>query len=692
MQKPSMPLKRLSAAIACLLLSPSGYGQTLDEVVVTATGQAQTAFDAPASIQAVEQGLIQASGPQVNLSESLNRIPGVVVLNRQNYAQDLQLSVRGSGSRSPFGIRGSRLVVDGIPATMPDGQGQASTISLSSAQRIEVLRGPLAQLYGNSSAGVIQVYSVEGQEGTRLQSSLDSGPDGMQRWGVQAAGQAGGVAYMLDHSDFKTRGYRQHSAAERQHTNAKISTQATPNTRLTVVGNVFDMPLSLDPRGLDQAQLQRDRRQAGTGALLFNTGKEVKQQQLGLVVDTRVGADTELALRLYSGEREVRNRLGLRGNVDLQAGGIVHLDRQYHGTGLTVHRTLAVGEGAMTLSAGLEYETMEERRRGYVNNNGVRGDLRRDEDNAATSTGLFAGLDWRVNEGWSVLAGLRDNEVTFKIRDYYVVGDNPDDSGQVRFRSLNPVLGLTRHWGPDVNVYANYGQGLETPTLAEVAYQTGGSGPNLRLKPASADHYEVGIKAKPAPGHRLDWAYFDIRTQNEIVVESNAGGRSVFANAARTRRTGWELAHSAQWTPEWSSYVSIATLDARFARSVRIGGSNVPAGHRIPGTLNRQVYAEAVWKPAAYPGWTTQLELLHQGQMFADDANQHRTGSATVWAWRLGWERVVGAWQWRSYVRIDNLLDTDYVGSVIVNESSRRYYEPAPGRQIGWGVSLVYRF
>ena len=261
-------LNRLNAAL-WLALASTAHAQTLQEVVVSASRQEQQSFDAPASIQAVGQDVIEAAGPRVNLSESLNRVPGITVLNRQNYAQDLQLSIRGSGSRSPFGIRGARLIVDGIPATMPDGQGQASTISLPSAQRIEVLRGPLAQLYGNSAGGVVQVFTADGPARPELRLSVDLGSDGLQRYGVQAAGQSGAVNYVVDVSDFQTDGWRTHSAAERQHLNAKLRWDASDQTRVTLVANVFDQPVSGDPLGLTRADAEADPRQAVAASTQF---------------------------------------------------------------------------------------------------------------------------------------------------------------------------------------------------------------------------------------------------------------------------------------------------------------------------------------------------------------------------------------------------------------------------------------
>jgi iron complex outermembrane receptor protein len=689
--KQQTPFLKLCVAAACTSLFGGAYSQTLDEVVVSVSGQEQSSFDAPAAIQALDQNVIQNSGPQVNLSESLNRIPGLVVLNRQNYAQDLQLSIRGSGSRAPFGIRGSRLIVDGIPATMPDGQGQASTISLPSAKRIEVLRGPLAQMYGNSSAGVIQVFSVEGTEAPQLKSSIDTGPNAMQRLGLQATGLVNDVGYLIDHSDFKSDGFRQHSAAKRKHTNTKLTTTVLEDTKLSLVGNFFDMPLSLDPRGLDIEQLEADRRQAGTGALAFNTGKKVSQNQLGLVSETQVSSTSDLMFRVYYGERDLGNRLGFPGGGPLQSGGIVELARKFKGVGLRYNSTYAIGEGAVTLSVGAELEDMKERRKGFVNNAGVKGNLRRDEDNTATGVGVFGQANWMVNEDWSLILGLRANQVRFKVDDYYVIGNNPDDSGSVKFKATNPVFGVTRHLSPETNLFFNYGKGFETPTLAEIAYRpvSEGTGPNLDLMAAKSNHYELGFKTRISNSQRLDVSYFLIDTKNEIVVAGNEGGRSIFTNAASTQRTGLEVAHSAEWGEEVRTYLALTTLDAKFRDST---SSRTPKGNYIPGTMDKQLFAELSWHSAFMRGFSSNLELVYHGKIRVNDSNDAATKGATVANLRFGWDRQYGPWAIKSYLRVDNVTDKKYVGSVIANDTNNRFYEPAPGRQVGVGLSATYSF
>lgn len=256
-------------------MGATAHAQSTDEVTVQSGRLAQKQFDAPASVRVIDGESIRNAGAQVNLSEALAQVPGVVALNRNNYAQDLQISIRGFGSRSAFGLRGIRLITDGIPATTPDGQGQASTVSLTSAERIEVLTGPLAQLYGNSAGGVIQTFTREAGEQPQLDVSTTMGSYGLRRHDLQFSGRTGNVGIVADYSTFDIDGYRKNSAAQRKQFNGVLTTQLQEDTKLKLVANVFDMPMAQDPLGLKMSELQPDPRRAGNNAELDRTRKSV---------------------------------------------------------------------------------------------------------------------------------------------------------------------------------------------------------------------------------------------------------------------------------------------------------------------------------------------------------------------------------------------------------------------------------
>src|SRR5271156_1418430 len=275
----------------------------LSPIVVTATRVAVSSFNVAASIDVVDQAEIHNGQLGENISESLVTVPGISVENRQNYAQDLQLSVRGFGARSSFGVRGVRLYSDGIPGTMPDGQGQFSQFDLGSADRIEVLRGPFSALYGNSSGGVIAIFTEDAKPGYLLDGTAQYGTFNSQRYALKTEGDDGVVNYVVDAAHFQTDGYRFHSDAERDNFNAKMRVPTSETGKLTVVANVIETPSIQDPLGLTRAQLGADPRQAGVGAILYNSRKSLDQEQLGVIYDDQWNSNDDLSAMVYTGHR-----------------------------------------------------------------------------------------------------------------------------------------------------------------------------------------------------------------------------------------------------------------------------------------------------------------------------------------------------------------------------------------------------
>jgi iron complex outermembrane receptor protein len=680
------------AGTACAQQS-SGTAQgpaLLPAVTVSATREERDSFDLPVSIDSLDQRTIREGNPQVNLSEPLNRIPGIVVQNRQNYAQDLQISSRGFGARASFGVRGLRLIADGIPATMPDGQGQAASFNLSSAQRIEVLRGPFSSLYGNAAGGVIQIFTADGPPEPELSGSAYAGSYGTTKAGAQLGGQFGRINALVDASRFDTDGYREHSAARRDHLNAKIRMPVAAGT-VTLVVNALDQPDTQDPLGLDRNQVAANPRQADPSATTFNTRKSVAQNQAGLVYDLALTSRDKLQARVYLGDRQVTQFLAFQGNTALSAGGVVDLDRGYGGAGLRFTRDTVLAAAPLGISAGVDYERMAERRRGFVNNFGVAGALRRDEGDSVSSTDFYAQAEWQFAPRWNLLAGVRHSRVNFESKDYFIIGANPDDSGSVRYTRTTPVAGLVFKPTPTINFYGNIGKGFETPTFAELAYRPGNAtGLNFALRPSDSLHRELGLKALIGAASRINAAIYRIDVNDEIVVGSSTGGRTVFKNAAQTRREGLELLWQSRFARGFEATFSYTLLDARFTQPFN-STSPVIAGNKLPGVPASSLYGELVWREPA-SGFHSGVEIRRNGRVYVDDANSESAAAYTVFNLRAGFEQRGKNWRFSEFVRIDNITDRRYIGSVIVAATANRYYEPAPGRNFLLGIQATANF
>ena len=662
----------------------------LDPVVVTATRQAQRSFDLPASIDTVDRRAIEDGQPMINLSETLIRVPGIVAQNRQNYAQDLQISSRGFGARATFGVRGIRLYQDEIPATMPDGQGQTGSFQLLTAERIEVLRGPFSALYGNAAGGVISVFTESGTPRPTVTFNGGGGSFGTWTAGAKFTGTAGNVGYVAAVNRFETDGFRDHGAATRTLGVAKLSFPVAERTSVTLLGSVQEQPDSQDPLGLTRAQWQADPRQADPVTAQFDTRKSVRQLQGGARIDHAFSDTTSLRVTGYGGTRDVRQYLALTGAAPTSSGGVVDLDRSFGGASVKLFQRARLLGGPLTVTLGVDYDRQSERRQGFVNNSGVAGELRRDEDDVVRNTDVYGQVEWRFLPAWSAIAGVRSSEVKFRSDDHYVNAANPDDSGTAKFRDTTPVLGLTWHATDDLNVYATYGEGFETPTFAELAYRPQGTGLNFDLAPATSRAVEVGAKAIVAKRHRINFAWFAIDTDDEIVANAATGGRTTFRNAGKTRRRGVEVAWDGDLGYGLTSHVALTWLRAEFASDFTTGSPpvTVPSGNKLPGVPSRTAYGELAWTPAALPWFTAAVEVLHVDRLYVNDRNSDFAPAYTTVNLRAGVEHRSGNLRGRAFVRVNNVADRDYVGSVIVGDTNGRFFEPAPGRNYFIGATL----
>lgn len=692
------------AALPALLLPLIAAAQAADEqtMVVTAAPTTVSELDTPAAVSVVNGDEMRQAAPRVNLSESLGAVPGLQVQNRQNYAQDLQLSIRGFGSRSTYGVRGLRIYVDGIPATMPDGQGQTSNIDIGSVDTIEVLRGPFSALYGNSSGGVINVTSQTGTQPPTVEASSYYGSFGTWHYGMKATGavgdgsHAGDVDYTVSTNRFTTHGYRDHSGARKNLANARLGVRINDVSKLTLLLNSVDIKAN-DAGGLTADEWRDNPRQSPRGDQ-YNTRKNTRQTQAGLRYERQLSAQDDLSVMMYAGERETTQFQSLPRAPQLKpshAGGVIDLTRHYQGidTRLTHRGELLV---PVTLTAGLDYENMSERRKGYENfvmvngapQYGEQGALRRNERNLMWNVDPYLQTQWQLTDKLSLDAGVRYSSVWFDSNDYYITPGNGDDSGDASYHKWLPAgslkYALTDAW----NVYLSAGRGFETPTINELSYRSDNqSGLNFGLKPSTNDTVEIGSKTRIGNG-LFTAALFQTNTDNEIVVDSSSGGRTSYKNAGKTRRQGMELGLDQQFGESWRLKAAWTWLDATYRTNVCDDASC--NGNRIPGIARNMGYASFGYQPEQ--GWYAGSDIRYMSDIMANDENTAKAPSWTVVGLTTGYKWSYGRMDMDLFGRIDNLFDREYVGSVIVNESNGRYYEPAPGRNYGIGLNLAWRF
>jgi iron complex outermembrane recepter protein len=703
------PMKKHCIAVAVAASSWSAHAQTepTQQIIVTGSIFERAQQDAPYAIGSVDAQALRSSGPMVNLSEALARVPGLVVANRNNYAQDLQISSRGFGARAGFGVRGVRLYTDGIPASMPDGQGQVSHFDLAGAQRVEVLRGPFSVLYGNSSGGVIAAVSAPQRE-RRFDASLDAGAFGLRQWRIGGGAPLGeGLEARVAASGLEWDGFRPHSSASKTAFNGRLAWQGARD-RVVLLASVLDQPAD-DPLGLTREQFDEDPRQTASQATQFDTRKTVAQQQFGARWTHRysdTGALAETALTAYRGERSVVQFLAIAAatqNNPRHGGGVINFDRTYDG--VDARATWRLGSAALVTGAAIERQS--DARRGFLNYTGtsaaptygVVGALRRNENNRATTRDVYAQLEAPLGDSFAISGGVRTGKVKLSANDAYLA--NGDDSGAREFKYTNPVLGLRWTVARGLNLHASVARGFESPTLGELAYRPDGSGGfNTALAAQKSKQAEIGAKWRSEGGAiAFDAALFRVTVDDEIGVATNAGGRQSFQNVGRTLREGAEASLAWRFAPQWRAQAALTLLDATYrdgflaCAGIPCTAPSVPiaAGNRIAGTQRGLAYGELAWQPSA----NTELgiELRKASALTANDANTEGASAYTLWALRATQRYALPqGFALELLARLDNAGDKAYAGSVIVNEANGRYYEPGSPRAWLMSVRLMSTF
>ncbi|EXG61823.1 tonB dependent receptor family protein [Acinetobacter baumannii 24812_4] len=617
-----MSLLRLDRLHYCILMSmgcissPLVWAEDLNsdvaqlptlhvEATRTDTGYLQT----PASVFRIEAPQVDSSS-QVNLTEVVKGIPSLQIRNRENYAQDLQLSMRGFGARSTFGVRGIRLYVDGIPATMPDGQGQTSNIDLSSLDHVEVLTGPFSSLYGNSSGGTILTSTKEGQGKDSIELSYSGGSHDKSRAGLVLQGGAKGAnepSYIISSSYFDTDGYREHSGAEKVLNNAKLSWNLDDGRKINWVTN-YEKTHADDPQGLTHDQWNANPKQQVPFLKQFNVRKDIEQTQTGVTWSKPINDKNELYAMAYLGNRQVTQYQSIpKSTQDASinhAGGVIDFERNYYGADFRwTGKELLPNT---TLSVGVALDAMDEDRKGFENFNlvngqpsyGVKGNLRRDEDNTLWNIDPYLQASWQFLPTWRLDTGVRYSNVHYKSEDNYL--SNGDDSGKTDYDKVLPSVALSWQILPELMAYVSYAKGFETPTFTEMAYRPDGqSGFNFDLTASTSDTYETGLKSQNQLGD-FTLAVFQTKTKDDIVSAGNSNGRSTFRNADKTLREGVEFAWNKKLWRDLIATASYSYLDATFDADIPALGNiaQISSGNAIPGIAKNQAYASLAWQPS----------------------------------------------------------------------------------------------
>lgn len=682
---PPLPVPRcllVGALLAVPACATAEEPVELEEIVVSAPRVETRLSRVPGAVSVVNEAQIQRARQGLGLDESVARVPGVFLQNRYNFAQDLRISIRGAGARAPFGIRGVKILVDGIPATLPDGQSTVDALELESISRVEVLRGASSSLYGNASGGVVDI-TTDGPSllpAVGVESAL--GSYGFLKNTAEAGGQFDdlGVAATLSRLDYD--GFREHAETRSTKFNARIEYPLGADADVSLVARALDSPRARDPGALTASELAADRRQASPGNLRFDAGERVEEQQLGVVYRRGLGGSRELRLRAYSVWRDFANRL------PFESGGQVAFDRRFNGAGILYRHDAALLGLNNRLLLGVDLDRQRDDRQRFDNLAGVRGRLVFDQLEAVTGIGAFMQSELRVTDRLTVTAGIRLDRLHFKVNDRFTE-DGVDDSDSRVFRELSPKIGATWFVSRRLVPYVNVSRSFETPTTTELARCAGGGFVD-DLEAQEAFTYEAGATGRLAGRLRYTAAVFHAEGKGEIASRACPGrpGREFFVNAGRTTRNGVELSLDVRLSRRWTTGVGYTFSDFEFDR-FSTGGETFD-DRTIPGVPRHRAYAEIEYRHEA--GWFSALNALYTGDFFADNANTVTNDASLVIDARAGYNRDLGDWEIGVYAGVNNLFDEAYNTNVRINAFGDRYFEPAPGRNEYAGLQLGYRF
>ncbi|MCP4494426.1 MAG: TonB-dependent receptor [Gammaproteobacteria bacterium] len=684
----SKKLRRYLTIFLCLTATPLiGQDSALGPIEINVTRVGKSPAEIPAAVSSIGQDKIQLGSEQLGLDESLGRVPGLFMLNRYNFAQDLRASIRGFGARSSFGIRGIKIIVDGIPETLPDGQGSVDGIDIGSARQIDVIRGPASSLYGNASGGAILIESERGSAIPFVEARTTLGKFDLNKFQLKAGGETEELNYLINLSDTSTDGYREHSEFKNTQLNGRFEYTLSADSSLLTTLHHTDQPIANDAGGLTEAEVAADRSQARQRNLDFDAGEDLRQTRIGLLYKTSSNEDRDFEARIYNTDRDFSNRLPLASFPAFDGignGGSVFLDRRVIGGGLkyTIENDFANRQNRLLV--GLDYDRQDDDRSRFDNLLGVVGSQQLEQNELVTSLGAYLQNETRLNETAELTVGLRYDEIEFDVTDTFL--SDGDDSGNIEFDQISPMIGVSFKWGDDTHLYATISSAFETPTTTEFANPDGG-GFNQSLEPQESMNYEIGIKTSP-DNYQLEVAVFHIEVENEL-TPYEIDDRKYYENAGSSSRDGIELSYTRQLFEQINFSMAYTYSDFIFDRFTDEDGA-VFDGKQIPGIPQDLLHIDFSW--FADNGFYASWDTSYTGDLFADNANEASIASSSVSDIRFGHNGFHDEWEVASFLGVNNLFDEEYNNNIRINAFGARYFEPAPERNAYIGITIHRRF
>lgn len=658
----------------------------IQPVTVTATRYETDKNRTPFAISILNKNRLQTAQQQLSVHDALMTVAGVFVQNPDNFSQDLRISVRGFGARSAFGIRGVRIITDGIPESTPDGQADVDNLDAGIMRQMQVIKGAAAGLYGNGAGGVIYFQTEEPSAQPFAEVQASAGSYGFQRYQAKTGFEVGKMGVFFSASHHRTEGYRDHATMSQTVLNTKLKFNFNDKTRLSVLLNYGNSPCADDAGGLTLEQVAANRRQARSQNVQFDAGEAVEQGRIGLVLNSKISEKQSFQARAFTTARSFKNRL------PVNASGWVEFDRLFGGGGVQYELKTSFLTLPYRTQIGLDMDRQRDHRQRFNNVNGIKGTQVLEQNEIFQSIGAYWLHEWQLfktAKSELLLTGsIRYDKVKLSAVDKFL--SDGDQSGAIPLSRVSPLAGLVYKIMPSVVTYANFSSNFETPTLNELSSNpsnTGGFNPDL--KPQKAQSYEWGIKTQVAEKLNIETALFLIDLKDEFVSYQLAQypGRTFYRNAGQSQRKGIEI--GADWAIVQGLNLNINYTYSDFKYQDFQQGTVNYKGNRQAGIPQNMFFAEGRWESKT--GLTAIAQLRYVGKMYANDANTFTNDAYTVAILRGSYRATFKQWAIEPFVGVNNLFNAEYNSNVQINAAANRFYEPATGRYFYGGVKVGFK-
>jgi len=656
-----------------------GYSQNfindsinLNEVVVSITKIKDSIKKSPFSISSTDYMDFQKNAQQFYLSEYIERNPGIFISNDNNFAQDARISIRGFGSRANFGIRGIKLIIDGVPETTPDGQSQIDNLNLEIIQNIEIIKGTSSSLYGNSSAGVIKIKSLTEFNKNFSKISYSYGSYNQAKKQAFFGLKKNNSFYTILVGETKSEGYRNFSDFKNSNFNLNFKKNISKESWININFNMVNSPYAYDSGGLTITEANNDRKKARDRNVQYKTKEEVNHFKFNSSYGKNFNEKNSFSSYVFISKRN------FNGKTPVKNGGAIKLNRNYWGFGANYNN-----ESKFKTQFGIDIGNQNDSRKRFINNQGIIESLVLNQRENFINTGIYLVNNFQVDK-FTISSGIRYDINKIELKDQYLEDGNSSD--KIKLNSLNPSIGINYKLSKNSRIFINTSSGFETPTLNEYSSSPIGTGFNEELKSQRNMGFEIGVSLfNSKRNSNIDLVYFETVSNNEVLSyeDENFPNQKFYNNAGKSKREGIEILGF--YTINKTIISTSFTLGKYIFKEFR-DNVNDYKGNKIPGIPNNILTVSLEHKTKN--NLFLNFNFKNTGSMFADNSNSVHINKFNTLNFKMGKEFKFYKSMIYPFLIVNNIFEEEYFDNIRINALAGRYYEPAPKRTIFGGIRI----